>query len=521
MLNKIFYNKSINKFNRLSFLFALLLTALIIILVSINAYTEYKNDIQKIEKEYYKVQKEFIKKETLRALNFIKYKYNKNIKNQKQNLKELQEEIIDIIEQIRNERDGTGYVFIYDFDGVNIADPILKQNAGKNLINFTDPNGKKVIKELIDISKKPEGGYVKYVWNKPTTNTLAPKISYAISFKPYRWMIGSGVYIDEIEKVLKRKKDQYNKKIITYIVQILAVSIFLFIIGTIVYQYFTMLVRQDIEKIRLTLKDMDIIALQELTFKEFRRIANHTNSLTKELTQLNINLEQKVELRTKELKKSEQYAHTLVQSQDKFLKNAIHEINTPLSIIITNIDLFKIKYGNNKYLSKIEAGAKIIHNIYNDLSYLVKKDRIVYEKELINFSEFLESRADFFEEIAIGNNLKIETNIQKDIFVQFNSTQLQRICDNSISNAIKYSFRDTCIDISLKKDNDDIIFIITNKGETIEDSSKIFQRYYREDEARGGFGLGLNIIYDICQNNNVSIDIKSQNHQTSFIYKFI
>jgi signal transduction histidine kinase len=41
--------------------------------------------------------------------------------------------------------------------------------------------------------------------------------------------------------------------------------------------------------------------------------------------------------------------------------------------------------------------------------------------------------------------------------------------------------------LTAKKDNDDIIFIITNKGETREDSSKIFQRYYREDEARGGF----------------------------------
>jgi len=520
MLNRLFYNKSINKFNRLSFAFALVLTAVIILLVLLNTYTEYKNDIEKIEKEYYKVQKEFIKKETIRALNFIKYKYNKNNKNHKLNLKELQAEIIDVIEKIRNERDGTGYVFIYDFDGVNIADPILKQNAGKNLIDFTDPNGKKVIKELIDISQKPNGGYVQYVWNKPITNTLAPKISYAISFKPWRWMIGSGVYIDEIEKVLREKKQQYNRKIVTYIVQILALSIFLFIIGTMVYQYFTMLVRQDIEKIRLTLKDMKIIDENDLTFKEFRRVANHTNALTKELTQLNINLEQKVEQRTKELKKSEQYAHTLVQSQDKFLKNAIHEINTPLGIMIVNIDLFKMKYGNNKYLSKIEAGAKIVHNIYNDLSYLVKKDRIKYKKQNINFSEFLALRVDFFDEIAIGNNLKINTDIQDNIYIDFNETQLQRVCDNTLSNAIKYSFNNSIIEVILKKQNEKTIFTVKNTGENIEDTSKIFNRFYREDEARGGFGLGLNIIYEICKSNDVKIEIISQNQQTSFIYKF-
>ncbi len=520
MLNRLFYNKSINKFNRLSFFITLILTAFIIVLVLLNTYTEYKNDIEKIEKDYYKVQKDFIKKETIRALNFIKYKYTQNNKNHKQNLQELQKEIIDVIEKIRNERDGTGYVFIYNFDGINIADPILKQNAGKNLIEFTDPNGKKVIKELIDISQKPEGGYVQYVWNKPTTNTLAPKISYAVSFKPWRWMIGSGVYIDEIEKVLKQKKKDYNRKIITYIVQILALSIFLFIIGTMMYQYFTMLVRQDIEKIRLTLKNTDIIDLNDLTFKEFRRIANHTNALTKELTQLNINLEHKVEQRTIELKASEQYAHNLVQSQDKFLKNAIHEINTPLGIMIVNIDLFKMKYGNNKYLSKIEAGAKIVHNIYNDLSYLVKKDRITYEKQHIDFSQFLVQRVDFFDEIAFGNNLKITTDIEDNIFINFNETQLQRICDNTLSNAIKYSFANTAIKVQLNKLDENIVFSVQNEGETIDDTSKIFQRYYREDDARGGFGLGLNIIYEICQNNDVNIDIESNNQQTSFIYKF-
>ncbi len=518
MPRRMFYNKSINKFNRISFFFAFLLTLLIIILVVSNAYMEYQTETEKIEKDYYASQKEFIKKETQRALKFIQYKYNKdrNVKS----LKELQQEIIDAIEQMRNDRDGTGYVFIYDFNGINIADPILKQNAGKNLLHFTDPNGKKVIYELIEISKKPDGGYVQYVWNKPTTNTLAPKISYASSFKPWNWMIGSGVYLDEIEKVLKEKKNEYNEKVITYIVQILMLAAILFISGMMIYQYFTMLIQNDIEKIRLALNEFRTINIEKVTFTEFQQVSTHINNMIIQLKELNAHLEEKVEERTKELKESEQFALNLVEAQDKFIKNAIHEINTPLSIIIANVDLFKLKFQNNKYLSKIEAGSKIIHNIYNDLSYLVKKDRIEYPATKINLSEFLEFRIDFFDEIASGNHLKINSMIEKDIYIEFNDTQLQRICDNSLSNAIKYSYDDTTIQVMVYKEENNICMEFHNSGDTIHEPCKLFERYYRENEARGGFGIGLNIIQEICEKTDVEVKVTSQDHQTMFKYIF-
>jgi len=242
--------------------------------------------------------------------------------------------------------------------------------------------------------------------------------------------------------------------------------------------------------------------------------------MTNELKYLNNNLEEKVKNRTQKLKDSEQYALKLVEDQDIFVKNAIHEINTPLSIIIMNIDLFKLKFKASAYLSKIEAGAKIIHNIYNDLSYMIKKDRITYEKENINFSKYLLFRIEFFDEVALGNNLKINTNIQNDIYINFNETQLQRICDNSLSNAIKYSYEDTIININLVKNYNDIILTITNHSDNIQNTSELFKRYYRENNTRGGFGMGLNIIKEICDKSNVEISLSSKENITTFEYIF-
>ncbi len=443
---------------KIAILFSIILLSLFAFIIINNSYTQYQIDIKNLKKEYLTQQKQFIKQETIRVLNYIKYKAKTN-KNR--SLKDLQNEIVEVIEYLRNTRDGTGYIFIYTFDGVNIADPILKENSGKNLINFTDPNGKKVIYELIKISQKKDGGYVRYVWNKPTTNTLENKISYAISYKSWRWMIGSGVYLDNVEKEIREKEQEYKNKLIKYIWQIIFLSLILFIMGYLLDRYFTY-----------------------------------------------------------ELKESEEYTKELLKAQDKFIDNAVHEINTPLSIIITNIDLFKLKYGENRYLSKIEAGSKIIHNIYNDLSYVIKKDRIKYSKSIINFSDFLEFRIEFFNEVAYGNHLQLHSSIKNNIFIKFNDTQLQRICDNSISNAIKYSYENKKIKILLKQSKKYIIFMVINSSDTIEDPNKLFSRFYRENKSRGGFGLGLSIVKDICDNNNVTIKVKSKNNITKFIYKF-
>lgn len=517
-IEEFFKNKSINHIHKIGIIFIASLTLIFTFVLLYNTYSEYAKDLEEIEIEYIDKQKKFIKEEVSRALNYIQYKYKKDRLNK--SVKELTSEIVDAIEQMRNERDGTGYIFIYDFDGINIADPILKENAGKNLIDFTDKNGKKVIKELIDISKQQDGGYVEYVWNKPTTHQMAPKISYAVAFEPLNWMIGTGVYLDDVEVALNERKQEYYKKIEKYIVEVFIFATVLFMISSVVYRYFTILISEDLKLIQDKLNSFSKIDGEKIHFREFQYISTHVNSMRDELQDLNKNLEEKVKQRTKKVKKSEQFTKKLLRNQDEFIRTSIHEINTPLSIIITNIDLFKMKLGENKYLSKIEAGSKIIHNIYNDLSYMIKKDKITYPKEKINFTKTIQDRVDFFEEVAIGNSIQMKSNLQNDIICFFNEIELQRIIDNSISNAIKYSYTDETVNINLSADDQAIYLEIINIGDTIENPDKLFKKYYRENKSRGGFGLGLNIIKNICMNNNVKIDLSSQDHKTTFKYIF-
>ena len=180
-----------------------------------------------------------------------------------------------------------------------------------------------------------------------------------------------------------------------------------------------------------------------------------------------------------------------------------------------------MKIPNNKYITNIESGSKIIQYIYDDLSYLVKKDRVVYEKEYLDFSKILISRIVFFDEIATSNSLHFVSNIENDIYIKFNITELQRIIDNNLSNAIKYSFAKSAITVNLDYiDDEEVEFSVSTNSNKIENKNKIFDDFYRENNSRGGFGLGLKIVKEICDKNLVIIMLDSNEKETKFTYRF-
>jgi len=185
------------------------------------------------------------------------------------------------------------------------------------------------------------------------------------------------------------------------------------------------------------------------------------------------------------------------QALDNFIKDSMHEINTPLSIINVNIDLFYRKFGENRYLKRIKSASRALSTIYNDMDYLIKKDKITYKKEKLNFSEFLKERIDYFQAIADLRNITLVSKIEPDLFLEFNKTKLGRLVDNTLSNAIKYSKENSKVKIYLKRVDGKIILTIKDFGIGIEKPEKIFERFYREDLNKGGFGIGLNIVKNI------------------------
>lgn len=207
------------------------------------------------------------------------------------------------------------------------------------------------------------------------------------------------------------------------------------------------------------------------------------------------------------------------QKLDTFIKDSMHEINTPLSIINVNIDLFNRKNEPNKYLQRIKAASKVLSNIYNDMDYLIKNERLEFKREWLDLSGYLIERIEYFEEVARMKNITIVQVIKPEVYIYANQKQMQRVIDNNISNAIKYSHDNSQIEVHLECDHQTCTVRFKDYGVGIEDVGKIFDRYYREDTQKGGFGIGLNIVASIIKKAGITLDINSTLHKGSeFIY---
>ncbi len=103
-----------------------------------------------------------------------------------------------LIQNARFFPDKSGYIFIYKKGGTVFVLPPQPEKEGKNLIDFKDPTGKLLIREL-DSAAQAGGGFVNYMWEKPDKG-LQPKLSYARMLPGNRYWIGAGIYIDDIQE---------------------------------------------------------------------------------------------------------------------------------------------------------------------------------------------------------------------------------------------------------------------------------------------------------------------------------
>lgn len=277
------------------------------------------------------------------------------------------------------------------------------------------------------------------------------------------------------------------------------------------------------------------ILLDELYFNEFKKMAGYANEMgstiyeqKESLRALNASLEERVKQKTKALQmknealeEEQKFSQGLLESHKQFIRYAIHETHTPLSVIMANIELFAMNEGRNRYLAKIEAAVKNVFSIYDDLSYLVKKDQIEYPKKEMDLGEYVEKRIEFFDEVAHFSNLSFEYEKPEfPAWVVFNETKLQRVIDNNLTNAIKYTKSGEKIRVGVSSSIEACHFWVQSRSQKIHDVEKIFQAYYRERKKTDGFGLGLSLVKSICDEEGVKILIDSNIEHTRFEYWF-
>lgn len=203
---------------------------------------------------------------------------------------------------------------------------------------------------------------------------------------------------------------------------------------------------------------------------------------------------------------------------NNFIKDTTHELNTPISAILMSAE-GKEETLSKKQSQRIQIAAHRISEIYKDLTYVFLEEK-EDKKDLkeISLDEIVLEQLKYFEVLAEKKKLTINKDIKKLNF-KVERNDFIRLFNNILSNAIKYNKKNGSIHIIVNEKQ----LIIKDTGIGIDENKikDIFKRYFRATSTSGGFGLGLNIVRDICQRYNIKTNVSSiQNKETIFTFTF-
>jgi len=142
----------------------------------------------------------------------------------------IQSLIFSKLDALRFFDDKSGYIFIYETNGTNVLLPTNKSLEGKNLTGLKDSKGVFFVQELIKAAQKG-GGLVKYEFPKVKDGQPFLKFAYAMPFEPYNWMMGTGIYVDNVEKEIALLQKEIDDALSSQIKTFLAIATVLVLVS--------------------------------------------------------------------------------------------------------------------------------------------------------------------------------------------------------------------------------------------------------------------------------------------------
>ena len=211
------------------------------------------------------------------------------------------------------------------------------------------------------------------------------------------------------------------------------------------------------------------------------------------------------------------------EKQKEFITNVNHELKTPLTLIMTNLDILESDIGKNVWIDGIRLKGNQMNTLVGQLVTLSRLDEGNSCSTISNISltEIVLDSISEFSPLIDNKNLKISTNIEPNVEGKFNEESIRRLVCILLDNAVKYCDVSGDITVMLKQKRH-ITLIIENTYQDIDklDLNRLFDRFYRSDKARTfgkGFGIGLSIAEAIVEQNFGNIVVfKSNDNKIAF-----
>lgn len=213
------------------------------------------------------------------------------------------------------------------------------------------------------------------------------------------------------------------------------------------------------------------------------------------------------------------------QRQKQFISDAGHELKTPVAVVNANVEILSREIGENQWLANIQYENQRMSALILQLLDLARTENVVPQMETIDLSRLVYGELLPFESVIYENGLVLESHIDENLHVVGNSVQLKQLTSILVDNAILHSADGKEIGLTLTKEKNSVVLIVSNDGEEIpkEQRKYMFERFYRLDTARTGedkhYGLGLAIAKAITMTHKGSIDVRCQDGKVEFLVK--
>jgi len=188
-------------------------------------------------------------------------------------------------------------------------------------------------------------------------------------------------------------------------------------------------------------------------------------------------------------------------------KETLHELNLPISTIMTNTQMLSRNIEDEKILkriSRINNACLMLQERYNELDYLIKMQSQEDVKERFSLDELIRSRVDFLQKLYPHMEFHVKLSSME---LYGDKKGLAKVIDNLIDNGVKYSHDSKKIDITLQSGE----LSIQDYGIGMDEVEllHIFDKYYQSDSEMQGFGIGLNLVKRYCDKNKIELNFES------------
>ena len=265
----------------------ILFSAVLVTGLAVQSWFAAKSEVAQIRNSIFDERKNLIRTMVNRAVDQINYERHR-LAQKGTPVEAIKQQIARSLETYIYAQ-GEGYVFGFTDKGLVLFNGYQPELAGKNLWNLSDPNGIKILQRLIGAAGKSSGGFVQYKWNKPSLGTAVPKMSFSRKINDWNWVIGSGLYLDDIENKVASFERQLRNKFIVELLIIFSLTLSVLLFLRVASRRLTANIDKELTRLQKAISDHNVNAA-DYTFHEFQSIAAMADDSFKELVRFQTRL---------------------------------------------------------------------------------------------------------------------------------------------------------------------------------------------------------------------------------------